>query len=182
MFQMKIAHLRFFSAAAALTLALAPLAHAQEAAEEKPGPPRARAPSMALSAEAVQTAMTKCQSDHYKITGLMVDSAGVPIVMMSSDGVKIDTQDTAQRKAWTTLIYKQPSGLVRDRVKLQGDKTLEAALLANPKIGRTSLRGALPVIVNGEIIGAIAVAGAPGGYKDEPCAQAGLDRIAARLK
>jgi uncharacterized protein GlcG (DUF336 family) len=52
---------------------------------------------------------------------------------------------------------------------------------ADPKIG-TARRGALPIKVGGEIIGAMSVSGAPGGDKDEVCTQAGLDKIASRLK
>jgi uncharacterized protein GlcG (DUF336 family) len=36
--------------------------------------------------------------------------------------------------------------------------------------------------MDGAMIGAFAVSGAPGGDKDEPCAIAGLDKIHDRLK
>jgi uncharacterized protein GlcG (DUF336 family) len=45
--------------------------------------------------------------------------------------------------------------------------------------------GALPIMVGGEVIGAIGVSGAAGspiGHQDEVCAQAGLDKISSRLK
>ncbi len=42
--------------------------------------------------------------------------------------------------------------------------------------------GGFPIKVGGEIIGAMSVSGAPGGDKDEVCTQAGLDKIASRLK
>jgi uncharacterized protein GlcG (DUF336 family) len=36
--------------------------------------------------------------------------------------------------------------------------------------------------VGDEIIGAVSVSGAPGGDKDEVCTQAGIDKVASRLK
>ena len=43
-------------------------------------------------------------------------------------------------------------------------------------------RGALPVMVGEEVIGAVGVSGAPGGEKDEACVKAGIDKVAADLK
>ncbi len=43
-------------------------------------------------------------------------------------------------------------------------------------------QGARPLTVGGEQIGAIAVSGAPGGEKDEACAQPAIAKIASRLK
>ena len=43
-------------------------------------------------------------------------------------------------------------------------------------------QGGLPIIVDGDTIGAVAVSGSPGGDKDEACAKAGLDKAADILK
>jgi uncharacterized protein GlcG (DUF336 family) len=43
-------------------------------------------------------------------------------------------------------------------------------------------QGALPINVGEDTIGAIGVSGAPGGDKDEACAKAGLDKVAADLR
>jgi uncharacterized protein GlcG (DUF336 family) len=43
-------------------------------------------------------------------------------------------------------------------------------------------RGALPIKVGDDVIGAVGVSGAPGGDKDEACAKAGIDKVAAELK
>ena len=44
------------------------------------------------------------------------------------------------------------------------------------------LGGGLPIKVGEEVIGGIGVGGAPGGDKDEACAQTGIEKINARLK
>jgi uncharacterized protein GlcG (DUF336 family) len=43
-------------------------------------------------------------------------------------------------------------------------------------------QGALPIKVGEDTIGAVGVSGAPGGEKDEVCAQAGIDKVADQLK
>jgi uncharacterized protein GlcG (DUF336 family) len=48
--------------------------------------------------------------------------------------------------------------------------------------GFTTARGALPIKVGEEVIGAAGVSGAPGGEKDEACVQAALDKVADQLK
>ena len=44
------------------------------------------------------------------------------------------------------------------------------------------LAGGLPIKADEEVVGGIGVGGAPGGDKDEICAQAGIDKIKERLK
>ena len=46
----------------------------------------------------------------------------------------------------------------------------------------TTARGALPIKVGDDVIGAVGVSGSPGGDKDEACAKAGLDKVADQLK
>jgi uncharacterized protein GlcG (DUF336 family) len=48
--------------------------------------------------------------------------------------------------------------------------------------GVLMVQGGVPIKVGEEVIGAIGVGGAPGGDKDEACAQAGIDKIKDRLK
>ena len=161
------------SVAAASAMAQAP------AGGPPPAPPRARGPALALAVEAAQTAIAVCLANGYKTTATVVDSAGVPVAMLASDGAAERTQMIGLTKTAATIKYKVPSGDIADRVKT--DAALDAEVKADPKIG-TARRGALPIKVGGEIIGAMSVSGAPGGEKDEVCTKAGLDKIASRLK
>jgi len=66
--------------------------------------------------------------------------------------------------------------------RLNSNPALAAQLKNDPEIGEVR-QGGLPISIKGELIGAIAVAGAFGpANTDEICAQAGLDRIAAKLQ
>jgi uncharacterized protein GlcG (DUF336 family) len=44
------------------------------------------------------------------------------------------------------------------------------------------MQGGVPIKAGTETIGAIGVSGAPGGDKDEACANAGIEKVADKLK
>jgi uncharacterized protein GlcG (DUF336 family) len=143
-----------------------------------PRPARARGISTALAIEGAQTAIATCLGNTYKVTALIVDSGGVPIAMISGDGAAAITQRIAMGKAQSVLKYKMTSGQVASRAA--SDAAFMAQVVADPLIG-TPRQGAIPIMVGGELIGAFAVSGAPGGDKDEPCAVAGVAKIQDRL-
>ena len=94
---------------------------------------------------------------------------------------------------WKGVFKSRSEGFVRpdlsDGLKGSGEVAAKAAsdpafmaqVVADPLIG-TPRQGAIPIMVGGELIGAFAVSGAPGGDKDEPCSVAGLAKIQDRLK
>jgi uncharacterized protein GlcG (DUF336 family) len=116
---------------------------------------------------------------NFKVTALVVDAAGVPIVMISGDGAAAVTQRIAMGKAQTVIKYKTTSGAAAARAG--SDPAFMTQLADDPLVGPPR-QGAIPIMVRGEMIGAFAVSGAPGGDRDEPCAIAGLARIQNRLQ
>jgi uncharacterized protein GlcG (DUF336 family) len=62
--------------------------------------------------------------------------------------------------------------------RIKKDPTLSLQYLA----GFTSGRGALPIKVGDDVVGAVGASGAPGGEKDEACVQAALNKVADQLK
>jgi uncharacterized protein GlcG (DUF336 family)/ABC-type molybdate transport system substrate-binding protein len=143
-----------------------------------PRPARARGVPTALAIEGAQTAIATCLDNTYKVTALIVDAAGVPVVMVSGDGAAAVTQRIAMGKAQTVIKYKITSG--EAAAKANSDPVFMAQLAADPLVGPPR-QGAIPIVVGGEMIGAFAVSGAPGGDRDEPCAIAGLAKIQDRL-
>ena len=144
-----------------------------------PRPARATGIPVALAVEGAMTANATCIGNTYKTTALIVDSAGVPIAMISNDGAAAITQRIAMTKAQAVLKYKMTSGEVA--AKAAADPAFAAEVKANPMID-TARQGAVPIMAGGQIIGAFAVSGAPGGDKDEVCTKAGLAKIADRIK
>jgi uncharacterized protein GlcG (DUF336 family) len=98
------------------------------------------------------------------------------IVQIRGDNSSPHTIENSMRKAYTARTYRVPSGEIAQRLK------------DNPQFGGifltniTTARGALPIKVGDEVIGAAGVSGAPGGEKDEVCVKAGIDQVAGDLK
>jgi uncharacterized protein GlcG (DUF336 family) len=84
--------------------------------------------------------------------------------------------ENSMKKAYTARTFRIPSGKFAENVK--GNPVAGALFLANI----VAAQGALPIVVDGDTIGAIGVSGAPGGEKDEVCAKAAIDKVAADLK
>jgi len=143
-----------------------------------PRPPRARGIPTALAVEAAQTAIAMCTSQALKVTALVIDSEGVPIALISGDGAAAITQRIASGKATTALKMKMTSGEAGERAKT--DQAFMAQLMADPAMG-TPRQGGVPLMAGNDIVGAIAVSGAPSGAQDEPCARAGIAKIQDRL-
>ncbi len=144
-----------------------------------PRPARARGIPTALAIEAAQAANASCQASTYKTTTLIADSAGVPIVVISNDGAAAITQRIAMTKAQAVLKYGTSSGEVV--AKVAKDTALAAEIKANPMI-ETARPGAYPIHAGSDLVAIISVSGAPGGDKDEVCAQAGIAKIKDRVK
>ena len=158
----------------------APAAPGGAAANPPPAVPRARGPSLALAVEAAQVAQATCKTNGYMVTVLVVDSAGVPVVMLSGDGASERTQSIAPTKVAAAIRYNMSSGEVLEKSKT--DAAMAAEVKADPKIGGMVRQGALLLKVGSETVGAIAASGAPGGDKDEVCSQAAVNKIKDRLR
>ena len=163
------------SAASAQTMLPSPSA----AEASAPRPARAPGIATALAVEAAQTAVAACAAQGLRVTALVADSEAVPVAMISGDGAAAITQRIAAGKARTSVVYKMTSG--EAVAKANADAAFKAQLAADPNIV-VPRPGAVPIKMGEQIIGAIAVSGAPSGAVDEVCAKEGLATIDGRLK
>ena len=166
--------------AALLALAASSAALAQAPAGPPPaGPPRfappARGPAMEAAVALAQAAVAACKANGYNVTALVVNSAGAPRVQISNDAAPDLTLAIATRKANTTIAFKEPSGAVGERSKT--DAALADRIKNDPKL--ITFAGAQPLMSGAEMIGALAVSGAPGGDKDDACVTAAKVKVGA---
>jgi uncharacterized protein GlcG (DUF336 family) len=144
-----------------------------------------KALSLDLAMSMTQGSLQKCRELHYKCAVTVLDATGRTIIALQDDGANLHRFDVARKKAYTALVYRRPS---REVVEGWSKKTAEAVPLLegtmpNPPIeGTIDMGGGIPIIVDMETIGAIAVSGAPGWEMDEACARAGLAKVADKLK
>ena len=99
--------------------------------------------------------------------------------MLTADGSDGSHVFVAMRKALTALTFKMPSSQAKERVSK--DRSLLSRVTPNMFVEG----GAVPIIVDGVVIGAIGASGAGGttiGQQDESCAVAGLNKIKGRVR
>jgi uncharacterized protein GlcG (DUF336 family) len=131
----------------------------------------------ALALEAAQAAVTACKQQGYNVTVTIVDGTGATKLILVGDGARPLTLEVTRRKAYTSAMQRVSTGDFTKRVSTPGafnpgqfDSQLTTGL------------GGLPIKAGEDTIGGIAAAGAPGGDKDEACANAGLAKISDQLK
>jgi uncharacterized protein GlcG (DUF336 family) len=132
--------------------------------------------SLPIAATIATTAMATCKAQGYAVSVHIIGNMGEVLVALRGDNTGPHTMENSMRKALTSRGTRLPSGEFAERVA----KTPNAGAL---RLGNMiPARGALPIKVGEEVIGAVGVSGAPGGEKDEACAKAGLDKVADQLK
>ena len=122
-----------------------------------------------------QEAMMKCRADGYKVTVRVVDGANNLKAFLRDDGAGMATGDVARMKANTVMSFGRPSG---PPPNLAPGAPVPPPLLP----GTINAMGGVPIKVGDQLIGAVAVSGAPGGEKDAACANAALAKVADKLK
>ena len=132
--------------------------------------------SVTTAVTIAQTAVQTCKAQGYNVSANVVGRTGQVLVAMRGDNTGPHTLENSMKKAYTARTTRAPSGKFADAVK------------GNPNAGQFFLtnfvaaQGALPIMVGNDTIGAIGISGAPGGDKDEACAKAGIDKVAAQLR
>jgi uncharacterized protein GlcG (DUF336 family) len=121
-----------------------------------------------------QAAMLQCRANGYKVTVTVVDSANLLKALLRDDGAGMASLEIGLQKTNSVMHWGRPSGLPPNTPP----GSSPPALLPNS----TYAKGGLPIKVGDDVIGAISVSGAHDGEKDAACAQAGLDKVADKLK
>src|SRR4051812_9806949 len=122
------------------------------------------------------TAMADCKAKGWPVSVAIVGRSGELIVHLRGDGTGPHTMDNSFRKAYTARTTRAPSGKLAERLK--ADPQLSLIMLPNV----VAAQGALPIMIDNDVVGAAGASGAPGGEKDEACIQTGLDKVKDQLK
>lgn len=95
----------------------------------------------------------------------VVDNGGNLIYLEKLDGTFAAASEVAIKKANTAALFKAPSSKLENAIN--GGRQ---ALIT---VGHTFLQGGIPIIVDGQVIGAIGVSGSASAQQDEDMALAG---------
>jgi len=142
--------------------------------------PRVAGPGLEESIVAARLAVNSCTVQGIKVSVLIADTLGNPIVLLSGDGAGVRSQLIAQTKANIVAKFQMPSSVVAENAK--ADPALAAQVASDPGIG--ILRGGgLPFYREGVFFGIVAVSGASlanGDLSlDEKCAKIAVDQLEA---
>ena len=132
--------------------------------------------SYAIAKTIAETAIDSCKANGYSVSGVVVDRAGEVIVALRGDNAGPHTMENARRKAYTARSFRTSTAAYAKRFADNDPVVRQQVTLPNV----IAIPGGLPIRVGDDVIGGAAVSGSPG--VDEPCVQAGLDKIADQLK
>jgi uncharacterized protein GlcG (DUF336 family) len=132
--------------------------------------------SLALAQTIAQAAMEKCTAQGYGVSVVVVDRAGQTIVALRGDKAGPHTMENARRKAYTAMTFRMPTSQYAERYAENDPVVAQQVTLPNV----IAIPGGLPIKIGDEVIGGAGLSGTPG--VDEPCVQAGLDKVADQLK
>jgi uncharacterized protein GlcG (DUF336 family) len=125
--------------------------------------------SSELAQKMVDEAVAKARELGVTENVAILDDGGNLKAFCRMDGASIPTIEIAQNKAYTALFGVSTQDFFDF---IQSDPSLLAGI---PTLGRVAAwGGGFPIKVNGEVVGAIGVSGAPAVQNDVDCARAAL--------
>jgi uncharacterized protein GlcG (DUF336 family) len=123
-----------------------------------------------------EAALAECAAQGFHTAVAVIDRAGHLLVLLRDEQANPATIDMARGKAYTALVFRGPT---LEFQKATAEDPARAAQRDVP--GILALGGGVPIIVDGEIIGAVASSGS-NQTADDACARAGVAKAAALLK
>jgi uncharacterized protein GlcG (DUF336 family) len=138
--------------------------------------------SLSIAMEVASDAVAACEQSGYRVTATVVDASGIVKAVAKGDIAPPHTLDSSRGKAYAAVSLGP-----------NFNETTTSAIVARvangPAFGSLQhlpgvflVAGGVVIKSNDEVIGAIGVGGAPGGDKDEACAQAAVAKITDRLR
>src|ERR1700751_2732011 len=128
-----------------------------------------RSISSELAQKMVDAAVAKARELGVSENVTILDDGGNLKAFSRMDGASIPTIEIAQKKAYTALFGVSTQDFF---TFIQGDPSLLAGIPTLDHVAAWG--GGVPIKVNGEVVGAIGVSGAPMVQNDIDCARAGL--------
>jgi len=130
----------------------------------------------AVALTIAQAAVESCTAKGYPESAVVVDRDGETIVAIRGDNAAPHTMENARRKAYTAMSFQTSTTEYAKRYADNNPVVRQQVTLPNV----IAIPGGLPIKVGKEVVGGVGASGSPG--VDEPCVQAGLDKVADQLK
>ena len=127
--------------------------------------------------ELAQAALANCRSSGYQVAVAVVDRMGVTQVMLRDRYAGPHTPDTAERKAWTAVSFRNDTLTLSRNTQADSEQS-GARMITNVLM----IGGGVPIEAAGTIVGGVGISGAPSGAEDDRCARAGIQTMVEKLE
>jgi glc operon protein GlcG len=121
--------------------------------------------------EVMAGAEAEAQKNNWPVVIAIVDTGGNLVSLQRLDNAQFGSVEVARQKAWSAAAFRRPTKVFQEAVA-GGGANLRILRLE----GASPLEGGIPVVVDGQIIGAIGVSGVTS-EQDAQIAQAGVDSL-----
>jgi uncharacterized protein GlcG (DUF336 family) len=152
---------------AALTILLGAASVKAQQMPNPYGPPI----SLENAKKAAAAAIAEARKNNWTMALAVVDPNGTLVYYEKIDNTQIGSAQFAISKARSAALFKRPTKWFQDQVSKGGDGLRYLGLE-----GATPLEGGIPIVMEGKIIGAIALSGGTSA-QDAQCAQIGADAL-----
>jgi len=132
--------------------------------------PTKRVLTLEAARRVAAAAEAEARRNNWAVSIAVLDDSGQMILFQRMDGAKLVATDIAIRKARTAVYFQDATKSLEEEVT-KGGRT---ALL--PIEGFMPLEGGVPLVVGGQMVGAVGVSGVSGA-QDAQCAHAGARAI-----
>jgi uncharacterized protein GlcG (DUF336 family) len=131
--------------------------------------------SYAIAKTIAENALEDCKARGYPVSVVVVDRSGNTVVALRADNASVHTMENARRKAYTAMTFKMTT---EDFIKDMAKRPVRREQTTLPNV--IAIGGGVPIKVGNDVIGGVGLSGSPG--VDEPCVNAGLDKVKSELQ
>jgi glc operon protein GlcG len=124
----------------------------------------------------IQAGIAESERRGFNMALVVVDAGGYLVAAARMDKAALVVPEVALGKAVASALFRQPSGALQER--WQGGAPIAVGLMARFQGRFIPHQGAVPIVRDGEVIGAVGVSGARPN-EDEEIAQAALAAFSA---
>jgi glc operon protein GlcG len=121
--------------------------------------------------EVMAGAEAEAQKNNWPVVIAIVDTGGNLVLLQRLDNAQFGSVEVARQKAWSASAFRRPTKVFQEAIAAGG-----ANLRLLSLEGASPLEGGIPLVVDGQIIGAIGVSGVTS-EQDAQIAQAGVDTL-----
>src|SRR3984893_7082741 len=127
--------------------------------------------SLENAKKAAAAAIAEAKKNNWTMALAVVDPNGTLVYYEKLDNTQIGSAQVAISKARSAALFKRPSKWFQDQVAKGGEGLRYLGLE-----GAVPLEGGIPIVMEGKIVGAIALSGGTSS-QDAQCAQVGADAL-----